>query len=76
MQDDENPADAVDLALDEYGEWEWCLIATATAQTNDVYQFRVTRNGTALNTYTVTPTWTIGSGVAPPVYVFPPWIKI
>jgi hypothetical protein len=76
MQDDEVTADAVDLALDEYGEWEWCLIATATAQTNDVYQFRVTRNGTALNTYTVTPTWTIGSGVAPPVYVFPPWIKI
>lgn len=61
IQDDENPADAVDLNLNAYGEWEWCLIATATAVNTDVYQFRATRDGVALDTYSVTPEWTIGT---------------
>jgi hypothetical protein len=59
IQDDENPADAVDIANNYYTEMEWSLIATATAQYGDVYQFRVTANGALLDTYSVTPQWTI-----------------
>jgi hypothetical protein len=64
IQDDENPADTVDIGLDDYSEFEWCLTATANAANADVYQFRVTANGTALGTYTLTPQWTIGAGGA------------
>ena len=59
IQDDENPADAVDITTDDYTELEWCLKATDTAQLGDVYQFRVTKNGTALDSYSGTPQWTI-----------------
>jgi Peptidase family C25/Propeptide_C25/Concanavalin A-like lectin/glucanases superfamily/Domain of unknown function (DUF2341) len=59
IQDDENPADAVDIANNYYTELEWCLIATDAAQWGDTYQFRVTANGVPLDTYSVTPQWTI-----------------
>jgi hypothetical protein len=62
IQDDENPADAINITADDYTEVEWCMQATANAANDDVYQFRVTANGVALNTYSVTPQWTIGSG--------------
>jgi hypothetical protein len=58
IQDDENPADAVDITNNYYTELEWSLKATDTAQYSDVYQFRVTANGTPLNSYSVTPQWT------------------
>lgn len=62
IQDDENPADAVDITVDDYSEFEWCLTAVSGLAVNgDVYQFRVTKNGVALDTYTVTPQWTIGT---------------
>lgn len=61
MQDDENPADSVDISSDGYTELEWSLQATALASVEQVYQFRVTANGTALDTYTLIPEWTIGS---------------
>jgi hypothetical protein len=64
IQDDENPADAVDIATNYYTELEWCLTATATAQYYDVYQFRVTANGTAINTYSVTPLWIVSNVTA------------
>lgn len=64
MQDDENPADAIDLAADKYTELEWSLQAVNGVALNaEVYEFRVTLNGVPMDTYTVTPTWTIGSGV-------------
>ena len=66
MQDDENPADAVDITADDYTELEWCLTATAAASVSDVYQFRITNAGTALDTYSVTPQWTIDGGTPPP----------
>lgn len=66
IQDDENPADAVDITTDDYTEMEWCLQATSLASNGDIYTFRVTNNGTALDTYTVTPQWTIGSAGANP----------
>jgi hypothetical protein len=66
IQDDENPADTVDLGADEYGEWEWAMEGITPsdgtylgAQLNETYQFRLLVDTTALNTYTVTPEWTI-----------------
>lgn len=65
IQDDENPADAVDIGANDYTELEWCLIATTFAATDDVYTFRVIKDGGALlDTYTVTPQWTIGTSAA------------
>ena len=64
IQDDENPADTVDIASGYYTEMEWCIKATAEAVNAEVYEFRVTKAGVVLNTYTVTPQWTIGAGGA------------
>ena len=63
ISDDTNPMPAVDLGSGKYTELEWCLIATDAAQEDDIYEFRVTVNGTALDTYSVTPQWTI---IVPP----------
>lgn len=65
IQDDENPADSIDIASGGYTELEWNLIGTTTATDGEVYQFRVTNNGTALDTYTVSPQWTIGTAETP-----------
>jgi hypothetical protein len=61
IQDDENPADAVDIANNYYTELEWCLNATNAAQYGDVYEFRVTLNGVPLTTYSVFPKWTVNA---------------
>lgn len=61
MQDDENPADTIDITTDDYTEVEWSLEATSQATNGQMYQFRVTNNGTPLDTYSVTPEWTIGT---------------
>jgi hypothetical protein len=63
MQDDENPADSINITSNDYTELEWSIKATDTAAESEVYQFRVTRSGTVLNTYTVTPQWTISNTV-------------
>lgn len=61
IQDDENPGDAVDLGADEYREDEWCIQFTGDAVDTDQYEFRaVLSDGTPLDTYTVTPTLTVG----------------
>lgn len=65
MCETSNPAPAIDITSDDYTEIEWCLKATTQAANSDVYQFRVTENGTALDTYTVTPQWTIGIPTPP-----------
>lgn len=72
IQDDENPGDAVDIAADEYREDEWCISGVAPsdgtylgAQDGENYQFRVLRGGELLDTYTLTPGWTIGAGSTP-----------
>ncbi|MEO7958415.1 MAG: hypothetical protein ABIW76_17165, partial [Fibrobacteria bacterium] len=64
MWDDENGTDALDLTSDKYTELEWSIKALSAngAANAEVYQFRVTDVGTALNTYTYTPEWTIGTG--------------
>jgi hypothetical protein len=71
LQDDENPADSVDITSDDYTELEWNLKAiTGVAADADVYQFRVTVAGTPVDTYSVTPQWTIGT---PSVASRPPY---
>lgn len=64
MQDDENPADAIDITSNDYTELEWSMVATSNASNGEIYTFRLTDSGSAFSTYTVTPQWTIGSGVA------------
>lgn len=59
IQDDTNPSNSVDIANNFYTEMEWSVTATDTAAVGDVYQFRITRNGTPLSSYTVTPQLTI-----------------
>ncbi len=65
--DDENPLDAIDITTDDYTEVAWCLQAQTPAVNGEIYQFRVTVGGVALDTYSVTPQWTIGSGISVPV---------
>ncbi len=63
LQDDENPGDAVDLALNGFREDEWSLQATAAAVPGAIYEFRlVDSSASVLDTYSVTPSWTIGTG--------------
>lgn len=65
ISDDTNPPPAIDIAANGYTELEWCLQATAGVAVNaDQYEFRVTIAGTPLDSYTATPTWTIGSGAS------------
>jgi len=58
IQDDENPADAIDITPDDYSEFEWCILAKTAANLVQ-YDFRITKAGTVLTTYTVTPKLTI-----------------
>lgn len=62
IQDDENPTDNIDIGNDGWTELEWSLIASDHTTADDIYEFRVTVGGQVLDTYTVTPEWTIGSG--------------
>ena len=55
-------ADAVNVTTDDYTEIEWAVKAQTPAVDTDVYEFRVTANGTLLSPYTVTPELTIASG--------------
>jgi hypothetical protein len=59
IQDDENPADSVDLGANESGEWAWNLIGTDCAVDGIGYDFRIVYDdGTELDTYSQIPTWT------------------
>lgn len=59
--DDENGSDAIDITVDDYTELEWCLAAQSPAIATDYFDFRVYAADVALDTYTVTPRWTIGT---------------
>lgn len=58
IQDDENPADSVNITPDDYTEMEWSIKAI-TSSREVSYSFRVTDAGALLQNYTVTPTLTI-----------------
>jgi hypothetical protein len=62
IQDDENPADAIDIAANGYTEIEWCVEATTESVDGVSYEFRVVADGVALDTYSQTPSLTIGAG--------------
>lgn len=64
MLESSNPTTALDLAAATYTEVEWNIQATTDAVNNQQYEFRVTYNGVALDTYSVTPKWTIGTPAA------------
>ena len=55
IQDDVNPTTDINITADHYTEVEWSIKFTNDAALGDVYEFRVTDNGTVLDTYTVTP---------------------
>lgn len=59
-----NPTAALDLGSGKYTEIEWCIKATDDAVAAAQYEFRVTYDGVSLDTYSVTPKWTIGTPVA------------
>lgn len=62
ISDDTNPGPSTDIDTDLYTELEWCLQATAYAGPGVTYEFRVSDNGTALDSYTDLPEWTIEAG--------------
>lgn len=67
MWDDENGTDSIDIASGNYTELEWCIKALSVngAANAQVYNLRVSANGVPLDTYTLTPAWTIGSAATP-----------
>jgi hypothetical protein len=61
--DAENGTDSTDITTDNYSEFEWLVALSATPVASDYYDFRVYAGSSALDTYTVTPRWSIpGSG--------------
>ena len=61
IQDDENPSDTITLTADQYTEVEFSIEANADAVDGGIYDFRITLDGVPLDTYTVTPQWTIAA---------------
>lgn len=61
LSESSSPMAAIDLTANKYTELEWVLTANSSAVTSTQYEFRVTKNGTALDTYSQTPKWTIGT---------------
>jgi hypothetical protein len=62
ISDDTNPLPSVDIGADGNTELEWCVNTQSPAVNTDYFDFRVTANGTALDTYTATPRLTLGTG--------------
>lgn len=69
--DDENGSDSIDITTDDYTEVEWLVAIASSANDADYFDFRVYAGSSALDTYTVTPRWTIpsagGSSIVPHV---------
>jgi hypothetical protein len=63
--DDENGTDSIDIASGNYTEVEWVL-TTQGASNADYFDFRVYAGAAALDTYTLTPRWTITTVVTHP----------
>jgi hypothetical protein len=60
ISDDTNPLPSLTIAQNKYTEIEWCLQASEDALVGDTYEFRITRGGIVLDTYSNIPKWTIG----------------
>lgn len=61
LSESSSPMGSLNLTSGKYTELEWVLAASTSAVTGTQYEFRVTNAGTALDTYSVTPKWTIGT---------------
>jgi hypothetical protein len=64
MWDNENGSDSIDIGEDDFTELEFNLATQSPATDGDYFDFRVYAGGSPLDTYTVTPRWTIGGGPA------------
>lgn len=62
--DNENGTDTIDITTDDYTEVEWLVALTSAPADGDYFEFRVYAGSSALDTYTVTPKWTVGSGAS------------
>jgi hypothetical protein len=62
--DDENGTDTIDITTDDYTEVEWSLALKSGLANADYFDFRVYAGASALDTYTVTPRWTVDTGAA------------
>lgn len=65
--DDENGTDTIDITTDDYTEVEWLVGLSSAPVDGDYFDFRVYAGSSPLDTYTVTPRWTVGSGGAAPL---------
>lgn len=63
IHENQNPADSVDITADDYTEPEFNLAATVNAR-EVPYNFRITDNGTPLDSYGVTIQGTIGTAAS------------
>lgn len=61
ISDDTVPFPSVDIGSGGNTELELCVTSQSPAANGDIYQFRMHRGLTVLNTYSVTPQWTIGT---------------
>lgn len=65
MWDDENGSDSIDVTNNAYTELAWMIrVLNEYSSSGDSFDFRVTVDGTPLDSYGVTPKWTIGTAVA------------
>jgi len=71
ISDDTNPITSTDLDSGKYTEIEWSIKTCLGLADNDEIEFRVTNSGTVIDTYTVTPKITIGTGAAPELALIP-----
>lgn len=66
IQDDSNLTGSITLGPDNYTELEWVIQLTDNATIGEIYDFRVTTDGSALGTYTVTPQITVSEPAPTP----------
>ena len=61
ISDDTNPLPSIDLGSAYNSELEFSIQSTSVASASDVFQFRITKAGVVLDSYSQTPQWTIAS---------------
>jgi hypothetical protein len=65
--DNENGVDALTIAVDDWTKVGWSIApTTGVVVDTEQYEFRVVADGVALDTYSVTPKWTIGAAAGDP----------
>ena len=61
---DENGSDALTIAVDDWTKVGWSITPiSGVVVDTEQYEFRIVADGVALDTYTITPRWTIGTPV-------------